>query len=219
MDWNERMKDDTIGIANFDLKSLAEDGQQEGLSVPIMHEGKPRGELKFDAVYYPVLTPIALADGTIDPIPETSSGVVRLTVHQAKELDPRDKQIDPFAKVMLNGVVVHRTQTLKRTPNPVWERPTEFLVTDKSSLSSPLLSSRTVLTLNDRCYDWSLSLGRQLLWWKRLARTDQGQARGIARSEDEATRLVLTEWSEIWSSSYQRRMETYSHGWVDERSE
>lgn len=136
MDWNERLKDDTIGVANFDLKSLAEDGQQEGLSVPIMHEGKPRGELKFDAIYYPVLIPITLADGSIDPIPETSSGVVRLTVHQGKELDPRDKQIDPFAKILLNGVVVHQTQTLKRTPNPVWERPTEFLVTEKSSQSS-----------------------------------------------------------------------------------
>ena len=143
MDWNERLKDDTIGIANFDLKSLAEDGQQEGLSVPIMHEGKPRGELKFDAVYYPVLTPIKLADGTEDPVPETSSGVVRLTVHQAKELDPRDKQIDPYAKVLLNSVVVSRTPTLKRTPNPVWERPVEFLVTDKSSSSYRSLTKST----------------------------------------------------------------------------
>lgn len=61
------------------------------------------------------------------------SGVVRLVIHQAKELDPRGQQINPFAAVSLNSKKIHQSQTLKRTPNPVWERPTEFLVTDKAS--------------------------------------------------------------------------------------
>lgn len=66
--------------------------------------------------------------------PVIETGVVRLVVHQGKDLEFRDKQIDPFFKVLLNNVVtVHRSQTLKRTPNPVWENPCEFLVTDKSS--------------------------------------------------------------------------------------
>lgn len=61
------------------------------------------------------------------------AGVVRLVIHQAKDLAARDKQMDPYAKVSLNDVAVHTSQTLKRTPNPVWERPAEFLVTDRAS--------------------------------------------------------------------------------------
>lgn len=58
--------------------------------------------------------------------------MVRLTVHQAKDLDPRGRQINPFAQISLDSTVVHRTQTLKRTPNPVFEHPIEFLVTNRS---------------------------------------------------------------------------------------
>ncbi|KAK4047503.1 Tricalbin-2 [Microbotryomycetes sp. JL221] len=131
LDWNEHRPDSELGVVNFDLKSLEEDGQQEGISGDVMFDGKARGQVKFDAVYYPVLVANKLPDGTVEPIPETKSGVVRLVVHQAKDLDPRGQQINPFAKVTLNARKVHQTQTLKRTPNPVWERPCEFLVTSK----------------------------------------------------------------------------------------
>lgn len=66
-------------------------------------------------------------------LPFAETGVVRLVIHQAKELDPRGQQINPFVSVALNGKKIHQSQTLKRTPNPVWERPAEFLVTDKAS--------------------------------------------------------------------------------------
>lgn len=59
------------------------------------------------------------------------SGVVRLVVHAGKDLDARGRAINPFFKVTLNNRPIHRSQTLKRTPNPIWERPTEFLVTAK----------------------------------------------------------------------------------------
>ncbi|KAM0786716.1 hypothetical protein ACM66B_002158 [Microbotryomycetes sp. NB124-2] len=131
MDWNEHRPDSELGTASFDLKSLNEDGQQEGVTGDVLFDGKARGQVKFDAIFYPVLVANKLADGTIEPIPETKSGVVRLVVHQAKELDPRGQQINPFVNVTLNGRKVHQSQTLKRTPNPVWERPCEFLVTEK----------------------------------------------------------------------------------------
>lgn len=73
-----------------------------------------------------------MIDANIDSILK-ECGVVRLTVHQAKELDPRGQQINPYVNVSLNDKVVHRTQTLKRTPSPIWERPAEFLVTEKAS--------------------------------------------------------------------------------------
>lgn len=62
----------------------------------------------------------------------SESGVVRLTIHQAKDLDPRGRQINPYAEISLNHSVIHKTQTLKRSPNPIFEHPTEFLVTNRS---------------------------------------------------------------------------------------
>ncbi|BGP49470.1 Tricalbin-2 [Rhodotorula kratochvilovae] len=132
-DYNERRNDSNMGTVSFDLKSLADDGEQPGLMGEVIHDGRPRGQIKYDVNYFPVLKPSKLADGTLEPVPETTSGVVRVVVHQAKELDPRGQQINPYFKLYLNGQPVHRSQTLKRTPNPIWERPAEFLVTAKQA--------------------------------------------------------------------------------------
>lgn len=72
-DWNEHRPDSDLGTANFDLKTLVEDGQQEGVTAEVMFDGKSRGAIKFDAVYCPVLKPKKLADGTEEPIPDSSA--------------------------------------------------------------------------------------------------------------------------------------------------
>jgi len=133
MDWNEHRPDTTLGTATLDLKSLMEDGQQEGNTAEVIFNGSSRGSLKYDAIFSPVLTPNKLPDGTVEPVPETSTGVVRLTVHQAKDLDPRGEQINPYFTASLNKQIVHKSQVLKRTANPIWERSAEFLVTDKKA--------------------------------------------------------------------------------------
>ena len=161
-DENLNRSDSNCGVIGFDLKSLEQDAEQTDVSGEIQLEGKPRGRIRFDAVFSPVLTPKKLPDGTVEPVPETSefliphlslslfrvgrnnaltflppslsiavSGVVRLVVHAGKDLDSRGRAINPFFKVTLNNRPIHRSQTLKRTPNPIWERPTEFLVTSK----------------------------------------------------------------------------------------
>lgn len=40
-------------------------------------------------------------------------------------------QINPFVQISLNGNAVHKSQVLKRTPNPVFESSGEFLVTNR----------------------------------------------------------------------------------------
>lgn len=65
------------------------------------------------------------------------SGIVRVTIHQAKDLDRKQtvahSQINPYVRVMLQGRQVNTTRTLKRTVAPAWEHSTEFLVTDRPS--------------------------------------------------------------------------------------
>lgn len=73
MDWNEHRPDSDLGLVNFDLKSLMEDGQQEGILGDVIFDGKPRGQIKYDVVYNPVLKAKKLPDGTLETIPETST--------------------------------------------------------------------------------------------------------------------------------------------------
>jgi Ca2+-dependent lipid-binding protein len=65
-------------------------------------------------------------------------GIVRLVVHQAKELDQSQTgsgDVKPLAKVYLNGskTAAHTTRKMKRTLNPVWESAYEFMCSDKDS--------------------------------------------------------------------------------------
>jgi Ca2+-dependent lipid-binding protein len=76
-------------------------------------------------------------------------GIVRLTVHQARDLDASKSlsgDLNPLAKVYLGGshAAVHVTQRFKHTNHPVWESAHEFLCSDKAS------SIITVRVIDDR---------------------------------------------------------------------
>jgi Ca2+-dependent lipid-binding protein len=79
----------------------------------------------------------------------TEVGIVRLTLHQAKDLDPSKSMsgdVNPFAKVLLasNSPPIHTTPRVKHTLNPVWESSAEFLCSDKHA------SVVTVKVIDDR---------------------------------------------------------------------
>lgn len=63
------------------------------------------------------------------------TGIVRVTLHQAKELDMGKSggSCNPYAKIYLRGRCVQKTPTFKRNHNPMWESSTEFLVTSKEN--------------------------------------------------------------------------------------
>src|SRR5258708_2682897 len=65
-------------------------------------------------------------------------GIVRLVLHQAKELDQSKSlsgDLNPFCKVHLNHSASSSFQTnlIKHNNSPVWEAPYEFLCTDKDN--------------------------------------------------------------------------------------
>ena len=71
MDFNEFLKDTEVGSTVFDLAKLKEDATQEDLSLPILKDGKQRGELRFDVFYFPVLKPRVDESG-VEELPESS---------------------------------------------------------------------------------------------------------------------------------------------------
>ncbi|KAH0838563.1 C2 domain-containing protein [Lanmaoa asiatica] len=146
-DYNEHRKDTSLGAAIFDMNKLIEDAIFEGVELPILKDGKDRGQIRFDVSYYPVLKP-QIVDGQ-ERLPETNVGIVRLTLHQAKELDASKSlsgELNPVVKVYLDSdpSPVHKSQIIKHTNNPVWESSIEFLCSDKHS------SGITVKVVDDR---------------------------------------------------------------------
>ncbi|KAG6371667.1 C2 domain-containing protein [Boletus reticuloceps] len=136
LDYNERRKPTSLGAALFEMHRLVEDAVLEDVELPILKDGKDRGQIRFDVSYYPVLKP-QIVDGQ-ERLPETNVGIVRLTLHQAKELDASKSlsaELNPFVKVYLGSDTspIHKSQIIKHTNNPVWESSTEFLCSDKHS--------------------------------------------------------------------------------------
>lgn len=148
MDYNEHRKDTELGASMFELGKLNEDATQEDLSLPILKDGKEKGELRFDVSYFPVLKPQVNESG-IEELPESNVGIVRFTIHQAKDLDtskPRTADLNPYAKVFLGNSTVptHTTDRKKHTVQPIWESATEFLCANRAS------SIITVNVIDDR---------------------------------------------------------------------
>jgi Ca2+-dependent lipid-binding protein len=150
-DYNDHRKNAEMGSATFELAQLLEDATQENLESPIVFDGKERGMLRYHVSFYPVLRPQALGEGaeaTEAELPDTNVGIVRLTVHQAKDLDQSKAMgdLDPFLRVFLgdNRNPQMETMRTKHTNAPVWEAATEFLCSDKEA------SVLTFKVLDDR---------------------------------------------------------------------
>jgi Ca2+-dependent lipid-binding protein len=136
-DYNEHRRDTNLGVANWELKNLAHDSSIEGIVEKVFAEEKERGEIKFDISFFPVIKP-AFVDGKPEPLPETTVGIVRLVVHQAKELDPSkntvSKDLNPYVKVYTGDSgddFIHSTPVVKHQLNPIWESAKEFLCSDR----------------------------------------------------------------------------------------
>jgi Ca2+-dependent lipid-binding protein len=88
-DYNDHRKDTDMGIASFDLRSLNDDAEQEDIVSEVLLQGKSRGTIKFDLKFYPVMKAQKAADGTEEPLPESSKYTLSLettTAHQSLPL-------------------------------------------------------------------------------------------------------------------------------------
>jgi len=92
-----------------------------------------------------------LTETGLQPLPETTVGIVRLVIHQAKELDPGggltpfSKDINPYCKVCLGtDNWIHSTPLVKHSLSPVWESAKEFLCEDRDACTV------TVKVIDDR---------------------------------------------------------------------
>lgn len=151
-DYNDVRKDKQLGTATFALDKLEASPDHEGLNLDVLANGKPRGVLSTDVRFFPVINSEKLPTGEILPPPESNTGIARLTIEQAKELDGSKSLVgalDPYAVLLLNGKEVHKTNILKHTNNPVFSDNTKsVLITDrkKARLGLVIKDSRGLAT-------------------------------------------------------------------------
>lgn len=136
-DYNDIRKDKKLGSASFPLENVEEVYEHENQRLELNQDGKARGVLLCDIRFFPVLEAKKLDDGTVEPVPDSNTGILRFTVEQAKDLDGTKSlvgQLNPYAALLLNGKEVHTTKKLKRTNNPIWDNGSkEILITDRKN--------------------------------------------------------------------------------------
>ncbi|KAI0483349.1 C2 domain-containing protein [Xylariaceae sp. FL0804] len=136
-DYNDFRKDKELGVASFQLERLEDLHEYENERLEVMSNGKARGVVNVDVRFFPVLEESKLPDGTVEPPPETNTGILKYTIEQAKDLDGTKSLVgllNPYACLLLNGKEVHQTKKLKRTNNPIWDNGSkEILITDRKS--------------------------------------------------------------------------------------
>ena len=195
-DYNDHRPDNLLGTVSHELKALEQEGEQEGVVGKILGGGKDRGELRYDLSYFPVLKPAKLPDGTFEALPDTQTGIVRLTIHQAKELDVSrmSGDLNPFAKVFLGGsrTETHRTAVMKHANQPIWESSCEFLVPEKHN------STITIQIIDAKDFAQDPSLGNVTIKLADLLEAKERQQDWFPLKGSRAGKIRLTtEWKPV----------------------
>ncbi|KAF2197837.1 tricalbin [Delitschia confertaspora ATCC 74209] len=144
-DYNEIRKDKELGSATFPLEQLEEETEHENLHLEVMANNRARGIVQCDIRFFPVLEGAKLEDGTVEPPPESRTGIAKFTVEQAKELDGSKSLVgalSPYAVLLLNGHEVQVSKKMKRTNQPIWSDGSaskELLITDRKKAKLGLL--------------------------------------------------------------------------------
>lgn len=141
-DFNDHRKDKQIGVVNFPLETLKERPDQDGIMSEILAGTRNKGGLQYNVHWYPVLEAKTLEDGTVEPPPETKSGIVRLIIHQAKDLDAKKSlvgQLSTYAEIYMDKTLQDKTKTVKRNNNPLWEFSKEVICQKRNKATFKIL--------------------------------------------------------------------------------
>lgn len=187
-DYNEFRKDKELGTATFPLERIQEVTEYENEQLEVMANGKARGLISSDIRFFPVLEGRDLPDGKKEPPPESNTGIAKITIEQAKDLDGTKSllgALNPYAVLLLNNKEIHITRKLKRTNNPIWDNGSkEVLITDRKTAKLGLvikddrdLSADPILGTYQIKLDDMMSLMEKGQEWYNLAGAKSGRVK------------------------------------------
>lgn len=113
-DWNYPKKDQNLGTILYDINHVLDEPKKSNISLPFLRNNKPVGNYKFDVDFLPALHGKKLIDGSFEPPPELNTGIVNLSIDEAKNLgDPEDKKFASFVEFYLDKELILSTSTVK----------------------------------------------------------------------------------------------------------
>lgn len=156
-DKREHLKDKVLGRIYYNLSSLHDTPLQKKVSSHFIRNSKPVGDLFFDMKFHPTLESKKLPDGTVEEVPDLNTGITKITIEEAKDLDETGKAVNSYVELFVNSKLVLTTSTIKKSEKPSWAAPYEAVVTDRRKTRIKLvvkndkgdIISSTVQTLND----------------------------------------------------------------------
>lgn len=178
----EEPQDFLIGNLDFPLASLLQKETQLGIHKNIVEGGKVVGKVEFDIRWYPVLEPQVLEDGTKEENTESEVGILKLNLHEAKDLDIRESPVgllNPYAEIYINHELVKTTRKLRRKNEPSWEKSFESIITQQSETQIQVLvkdavEDNIVGKLDANLQDLIFETGRGQEWIKTLPAKEGG---------------------------------------------
>ncbi|KAK6201670.1 putative bud/polarization protein [Scheffersomyces amazonensis] len=143
----DKADDQLIGNTDFALGDLLQQEVQTGLIKNITEGGKSVGKIEFDVRYFPTLPPLELEDGTKEPVTDTEIGILKLNLHEARNLELSDSFIgllNPYAEIYINNELIKTCRKLRQTNEPSWDQSIETLITEQSQTEIQVLVKDSV---------------------------------------------------------------------------
>ncbi|CAG8554198.1 5902_t:CDS:10 [Paraglomus occultum] len=123
-------RDRLLGSSTFKLESLVKK-PKDSITAPVLFDNVKSGEIYYDVEWLPI------AERVPDqPIQDSNIGIIRLTIDQAIDLDPKKSAVgeyNPYAELYFNKKLIHTTKKIKRSNSPSWNDTIELFVPNKQS--------------------------------------------------------------------------------------
>lgn len=168
------MNDKLIGSLQIPLVDLLQKETQTGLKKNIIESGKSVGTIEFDLRYFPTLPELELDDGSKESNTDSEVGIMKLTLHEAKDLDLSKSIIgllNPYAEIYVNDELSKSCRRLRQTNEPSWNQNFESLITQQSETRIQVLikdsaNGNVVGELNANLQDLIFETSRGQEWLK-----------------------------------------------------
>ncbi|CEP18998.1 hypothetical protein [Parasitella parasitica] len=198
------LKDRRLGTANFDLSQLDGETQaeQEGLNLLLLRNGKHVSDLRVDIRYVPISKPTKRDDGTIEPAVESNSGIVRLMIHECRELVSNTSTLSPYVRIIVNGTEKYKSTVMKKKTDPKFEEPYEIVVLDKTTffiraeVRDSAAEDKLVGAFTSYLPDMVRQQGKNDSWWDLVS---EGEQTGQLRLSAEWKPLIMSSTSDFVS--------------------
>lgn len=130
-DNNGSRKDRVLGSIQFDLERLRTENKQPNISAPFIRNNKAVGDLEFGLVFRPTIEAQLAPDGAMVPPPELNTGIARIEIVDARNLQTKYKVAATYVELYFNKEKLQATDIVKNN-DPAYGLVKELIVNNRA---------------------------------------------------------------------------------------